>query len=54
MGKPSEKANLLKHGEVLWSFRGHIWVEGAVPVQALAVQAAFSRAVLAGARELKC
>lgn len=32
LSKPSEKASLLKYGEVLWSFREHVWGEGTVPV----------------------
>lgn len=54
MGKLSEKASLLKYGEVLWLFRDHPWGEGAVPVQALAVQAPFGRAAPFAARQVKC
>lgn len=54
LGQPNEKANLIKYGEVLWPFREHVWGEGAVPVQGLAVQATFSRVAPAGASEVKC
>lgn len=45
---------VLNCGDVLWPFREHIWGEGVVPVPALAVETAFSRAAPLGAREVKC
>lgn len=47
-GKPSKKTKLLEYAVAICSFRVLIWV------QALAVQAAFSRAAPAGAREVHC